>query len=626
MSGLPLSLQMEPVVHTTSTPVSVRERERGQPQTNVKNLPRKHKSKSITALTSSNSPDSKQPSLKWNVLPKIGETLHQRKHSMNVTYTDSMHIAYDPRYNSKLNKFDTFIQFNEQCELSDVITMAPARLESFVKFLNYYYESKKFMTNTEERAFETSHYPGTIDGINFLEVDYLVQLWYLQCLRFLHKTRSLSFSPSIVKSLLQRRQRAKHRSVSNGFVDPDILVIRSNTSDSFWGWQVAYDEPSLNIVDYEFEVSIFSKGRQDILALPMCATLSNLAVRDVMGRSTDDLEDGISPIDSLEQQERSDSDVSSTTADSAGKNSINSRNSSTASNKLMKAAHAGTSGLAHLFKKKSSTALSTASPTLDAITTADTMNPTPAISDSGTLTLKNKWLENYYSKKLSNYSSVHSPCCYETPISTPLEKGFDEKKMLEYKLQYLKIKLPFQDNSIPSMLCPNLWFHLRFDKWKSVLQEIYRCLVPGGSIQTEDSDFKGSSIDADDECSNATTSEFRKILDAAALEAMKENIQIFPMRHLVHMLNEVGFVNVKCCILSLKRGDLVNNLGFMYEFMAMCHYDSIVKRYLSDPSLYPEDTYPPTFPMRYFNERINSVDNHVGALRMVCITAEKPLR
>ena len=115
-------------------------------------------------------------------------------------------------------------------------------------------------------------------------------------------------------------------------------------------------------------------------------------------------------------------------------------------------------------------------------------------------------------------------------------------------------------------------------------------------------------------------------MDAAALEAMKVNIQIFPMRHLVHMLNEVGFVNVKCCILSLKRGDLVNNLGFMYEFMAMCHYDSIVKKYLSDPSLYPEDTYPPTFPMRYFNEHINSVDNHVGALRMVCITAEKPLR
>lgn len=618
---------MQPVVPTaTASSLPDRARDRGQQQNsdkmlqnNDKMLPRRLKSKSVTMSRSS--ADDRLPNLKWNVLPKIGETLHQRKHSMNITYTDSMHVAYDPRYNPKLNKFDMFIQFNEQCQLTDAISMAPRRLESFVKFLNYYHESKKFMTNTADICSDTSHYPGTIDSINFLEVDYLIQLWYLQCLRVLHKTQSLSFSSSIVKSLLQRRQRSKNRSISNGFVDPDILVIRSNMSDSLWGWQVAYDEPSLNVVDYMFDVSIFSKSGQSKLSA--LTAVDKLTVKDVMGRSTDELDDYVSPTDSLEPLQTSDSDISSTTTDSLGKDL---KSSPPNSNKLMKAAHAGTSGLAHLFKKKSNLVIPTVSPTLDPIAN-DLLNASPAAtSDTGNLTLKNKWLENYYSKKLSNFSSVHSPFGHETPVSSPSEDEADTKKMLDYKLQYLKVKFPFEDNSTPSILCPGLWFHLRFDKWKTVLQDIYRCLVPGGSIQTEDFDFKGSTIDSENHCSNSTTLELRKILDAAALEAMKENIQIFPMRHLVYTLNEVGFVNVKCCILSLKRGDLVNDLGYMYEFMAMCHFDSIVRKYLPDPSLYPENTNPPTFPLRYFNERINSVDDHVGALRMVCVTAEKPLR
>ena len=164
----------------------------------------------------------------------------------------------------------------------------------------------------------------------------------------------------------------------------------------------------------------------------------------------------------------------------AGKSNTN----STAPNKLMKAAHAGTSGIAHLFKKKNSNNnMDIVSSTLENLHLGNDGRDS-LHSDTTTLTLKNKWLENHYSKRLSNFSSIHTPPTFEVPSSVD-ETDLENEKMMDYKLQYLKINLPFKDHSIPSIICPSLWFHLRFDKWKVVLQELYRCLVPGGSLQTE---------------------------------------------------------------------------------------------------------------------------------------------
>lgn len=620
MSALPLSLQMQPV--SSKSPIS---RETDSKNKGV-TLPRKSKSNNTRTGAAGGSRGS---NVKWNVLPKIGETLHPRKHSMNVTYTDSTHVFYDPRYNRRLNKVDVFMQFNEQCPLEDVVTMAHTRLESFAKFLNYYYESRKFMMSDTDKFTESSHFPREIDGINFQEVDYLVQLWHLQCLRFLNQTKSLLFSSGVVKSLLQRRQNMKHGFGHGQFDDTDILVIRSDMSDSFWGWQVAYDEPSLNVIDYVLDVSLLSRNVER--GLTRQSSTKKLSVRDIMGRSAEDIADSSSSTDSLEHQNQSDSDISSTnTTESPERDSFAAaRQPPASSSKFFKAAHAGSSGIVHFFKKKSTSGLSTTPSMVDIGTTPNTdplSTPPPSADGTSTFTLKNKWLENHYSRKLSNFLSVHTPPHYHAPTPSSSEEDVDEKKMIDYKLQYLKIKLPFNDNSIPSILCPSLWFHLRFDKWKTVLEEFYRCLIPGGSLQTENFDFKGSSIDSEDQCSLGTTRELRKILEAASLEAMKDNIQVLPMRHLVFLLNEIGFVNVKCCVMSLTRGDMTNDLGCVYEFLSMYHYDTIIRRHLWDPSLFPENTNPATFPLRYFNEHNGKVDTHVGALRLVCITAEKPLK
>ena len=55
--------------------------------------------------------------------------------------------------------------------------------------------------------------------------------------------------------------------------------------------------------------------------------------------------------------------------------------------------------------------------------------------------------------------------------------------------------------------------------------------------------------------------EVKAIKDVVSMEAVKLGVQVFPMRQLVQVLKTVGFVNIKHSVLSLKRGDLRQNMG-----------------------------------------------------------------
>lgn len=583
----------------------------------------------------SSSGSQKASSLKWNALPKIGETLHERKHSMNVTFMDSMHVAYDPRYNPKLNVVDTFIQFNEQCPLSDVVTLSSERLYSFAKFLNYYYESRKFMTDKGNKLLPNLSYPGEVDGINFLEIETLIQLWYVQTIRFLHKTQSLTFSSGTTKWLLQRRQRRRNRSHahphlplhlnthfgSNTAIDPDVLLVRSGKDDKLWGWQVAFDEPNLNVLDFVIDLSMLNQdGKSSDILL---RSQERIVVTDVMGRPTEQISS--STIPTATELEDSKFHLNSSDAVSLAEKAQESASISNPK-KSKKTSHVGPVGIASLFKKKGGQVppqQNTHEP--EHHFPLGSLSSIPASVESGRIALKSKWLENHLSRRLSNFTRIYSPTIFEMPAPSSDERqSVDGSKLLDYKLQYLRMKLPFQENSIPSILCPGMFCLVRYDKWRTVLTEFFRCLCPGGTLQTEMFDFKGSPADAENKSSDPITIEFKKIMDAAALEAIKKNIQVYPVRNLVALLNKIGFINVKCCVLSFKRGDLVNELGFVYEFLSMYQYDTLVRRFLDDPSKYPEGTNPSTFPLRYYKERAGKIHDDMGALRMVCITADKP--
>ncbi|CUS21279.1 LAQU0S02e10110g1_1 [Lachancea quebecensis] len=652
----------------------------------------------------------------WNTLPKIGETVHSHKHSLNVVVLNvngtPREIIYDPRYNPFFSKLEIFYMFNAQTPLSDCYTHAKTRLESFVKFLDVYHSSRQYASaclpfNVSVAANATSGgYPSYTAGIDYREIGEIVQLWYLQSLKFMLDNNSFLFSNEIVDYLVnyEPHKNANIKKELSGSGSPlsalqetisraDILLIRCTFEEEL-GWQLALDEPNWNIVDLFVDLSFLGKlttenereessgnatsvtvdadgdttlsppssvtsspstsattsssdisygkvsesimrepvrSGNDIFVDPQtevpnssCAKACHVIVQDCVGRDLDKLATEMRARSLSESRRPSISQNSSEESISSQKQSQTSKKDQPA--KSLK----GSTGLgiSNFFRRKNSHASgdkgdnplsSKRAPQSDSIK----MN----------LTIQNSYLDDYYASTLANFRKLVLPshCMFSrrgTPKSSKRDSATSKKQEAKsYQKEFLQVKLPLKDESIPVIVCPDVWFSLEFKKWKGLINELFRCIRPGGFLETSACNLTNVNDCYDLEKSSKefpTLVEMKALTDAISMEAVKAGLQVFPMRHLVGALKAAGFVNIKHTVLSLKRGDLRHNMGFLFEFLAIRNYDYQLRNDLLSSDIKPPGTNPASFPLRYIEEHMGKADEDAGVVRIVLITAQKP--
>ncbi|KAM3159745.1 hypothetical protein ACU8KH_05832 [Lachancea thermotolerans] len=652
----------------------------------------------------------------WNTLPKIGETVHSHKHSLNAVVLNvngtPREIIYDPRYNPLFSKLEIFYMFNAQTPLSDCYTYAKTRLASFVKFLEVYHSSRQYASaclpfNVSVAANATAGgYPSYTAGVDYHEIGEIVQLWYLQSLKFMIDNNSFLFSNEIVDYLVnyepQKNASIKRELSCSGpppsalqetIIRADILLIRCTFEEEL-GWQLALDEPNWNIVDLFVDLSFlgrlttedegedssgnatsttadvdgdttlsppssassspatsattsssdvsYGKVSESLMREPVrsgndifvdpqtdvpetsSARACHVIVQDCVGRDLDKLAAEMRAKGLNETCRPSISQNSSQESFSSQK-----QGQSGKKDQSTKSAKGSTGlGISNFFRRKNSHASgdkgdnplsSKRAPQSDSVK----MN----------LTIQNSYLDDYYASTLANFRKLVLPshCMFtrrETPKPFKRENGASKKQEAKsYQKEFLQIKIPLKDESFPVIICPDVWFSLEFKKWKELINELFRCIRPGGFLETSACNLTNVNDGYDIEKSSKefpTLLEMKALNDVISMEAVKAGLQVFPMRHLVGALKAAGFVNIKHSVFSLKRGDLRHNMGFLFEFLAIRNYDYQLRNDLLSSEVKPPGTNPASFPLRYVEEHMGKADEDAGVVRLVLITAQKP--
>ena len=270
--------------------------------------------------------------------------------------------------------------------------------------------------------------------------------------------------------------------------------------------------------------------------------------------------------------------------------------------------------------------------------------------------LQNEWLENHFCEILSNYKRVGMPTQYYFPkkkssgLTPELSPSSEVKVAPEssqeslnseerlpthnmvnnrgyYGRELLQLKLPFNNDSVPAILCPWIWTTLTRTKWGNLLREIKRCLQPEGYVLAIATDLRVSNSEygGHPEASSKfkTSVERNRVFDLLSIEAMNKGLHIFPTKHLARKFKECGFVNIKTTTLSLKSGDLTTNMGCINEFMI-----TLLWHLLTGSSVGKENSKTSgqvdNMIEKYIKEHWDKVDDHAGCLRTIFIVAQKP--
>ena len=235
----------------------------------------------------------------------------------------------------------------------------------------------------------------------------------------------------------------------------------------------------------------------------------------------------------------------------------------------------------------------------------------------------------------------------EPPLSSPISSNSDNsfpnegldraKSAAIYGKEYLKLRLPFASDTIPAVICPWVWTSLSYYKWKALLREIYRSIIPGGyalaivpDLRISNTYYTGILGNADAEKANNSSEEFLttkerdKTFDAMAIDAINKGLHIHPTKHLTRTFKDVGFTGIKSSVLSLKTGDFKTDMGFLNEFNSLDMWDYMLRRQLPDSSCPPKDTDPTTLFKRYVEEHIGKIDDNAGCFRTLYVVAQKP--
>lgn len=609
----------------------------------------------------------------WNYLPKVGSSVLVRTHSFNVISVpidgEIKQILYTPLYNKNFRRMNVFLSFNMDTKPWDALIHSRKRLVSFASYTKHYLKSRTyayqcypfFLQGLTEEDMKTQNYVSYNASHDYTEIELIIALWRIQSQKLLFSTNSIIFSSEVIQGLLQRKTSTRAQSAVQGTVflqqseadqittrpvltepleEIDVLLLRGLPDDLF-GWQLAYDEPNLNIVDYSLDTSPWSAQEGEGPASNETHSTSDSFQGSKIVTKKEDIEridtDNIAHYlyDCMDRR-ISDltEDVALSTAQKTSTDEGSGRQGSLADSSKKKSSHGKLgkrSGLANLFKRKHAH-----------FTPHTTHSEPPApTSPEGKIggrsqSIQNAWLEDYFGKCLGNYKRIRMPTQYFLPQEAISEesdhseedKKAEARKAFLYNKESLQIVLPFADNVIPSIYVPWLWVELGYTRWKSLLREMYRCLIPGGFALGTVYDLKVTNTftNPTEESTQEfpTTIEREKAYDAMTLEAMNNGIHVYPTRHIVQAFKEVGFSNIKYSIISLQTGDLATDMGCLNELLNQIACDIQLRSLMPDPSKPPKDTEPSTLFQRYTSEHLDKIDENAGCIRAVLVVAQKP--
>lgn len=662
----------------------------------------------------------------WNKLPALGTSILKKGPNYNqvLVHKDGKkkELHYDPSYNQHLPEMHIFLNFNSDTSQGDALTYARERLTEYVRFVSDYLKVRKY-------AFEC--YPFNIQLASTIETELreyvsynathiynemgmVIQMWYYQAQKLLLQSNSLLFSTEVVQHLLKTKtssrkhqqqinnQLAKDESSSvlsakpDSFAhhrtgskkthhklctDIDILVIRPQLIVQI-GWQLACDEPSLNIGDFPLDLSPWLHDEEDRKIISQTASSvpkescyklvsdeSELEVLndenahsvlvDCMDRSytllqeqdkfevdTNDKDSGLFNVEGEKQHDELPKLKKSTTKTNKKSGFVNffkRKHTHEDSTDNLTSPTIATNKPDHAKAKLKDLSLGEPMVNLPSNLASPSLSIAPKSNKDNVNSLLNSttWLVDYYSNLMNNYKKVTLPTQFiipdeiqesvNTTNSSERPKSLQRKpsNALLYGKEYLQLRLPFKDNSLPAIYCPWVWSELPHSKWKALLREMYRTVTPGGYVMAVAADISMSNTFSvnDPELNESTfktTIERDKTYDAVSLEAINRGLHIHTTKHLSKAFKESGFINIKSSILSLKTGDLDTQMGFLNEFLAIVHWDHMMRKVFPDASNPPKDTDPTTLPMRYFEEHLGKVDDNAGCYRMLFLVARKP--
>ncbi|CCC71449.1 hypothetical protein NCAS_0H01390 [Naumovozyma castellii] len=662
----------------------------------------------------------------WNELPKATSSVLIRKGNLNKVEVKKdgikKMVEYDPMYNKRLAEMDLFFTFNLNSTPKDALINSKKRVLSYTSFLTDYLKVRK-------SAFES--YSLDVDVITSIEtvlksyisfnplydygeIERILELWYLQADKFLLQSNSGIFSNEIIQYLLKRKSLLRQSNQSNNnsleaiesskvtfneayddktegkvgndsligyqYHDIDILLIRPKLCHQR-GWQLAYDEPSLNIADFELDTSPWlehgSASSPTITEGKTMASNMDKYIPKNMGMvkgiptlkivkdmsELKELDSETAPnymVDCMDRKifaSKSNRPSSVDEAALAGEQQQQQQQQQdiTASKRNKKGRNKNTrkSGMLNFFKRKHSQLTLPASSVTPTSAGSIISEKTMSTGDQNENN-QNIWLEDYFCKALSNYQRVILPTQYILPgdgkllqvqttesddsslsLSSRSKESSNfkshEKNALLYGKEFLQIRLPFKTDSIPTISCPGIWTNLTYNKWRALLREMYRCIIPGGYITAIVADIKVSNSyreqnDTDDDTLFETTLERDKSFDAMTLEAINKGLHIHPTKHMTKSFKEVGFTGIKSTVLSLKTGDFKDDMGCLDEFVFLQNWDYTLRRQLPDGANPPKGLDPTTLFDRYVKEHWGKIDDNAGCFRTLYIVAQKPKR
>lgn len=603
----------------------------------------------------------------WSLLPKVGSSILIRTHSFNLISVpidgEIKQILYTPCYNKNFKQMNIFLSFNMDTKPKDALVHSRKRLVSFGNYITHYLKSRMyayqcypfFLQGLSEEDIKTHNYVSYNASHDYTEIETLISLWFFQAQRVFYNTNSVFFSAEVIQSLLQRKANTRHQSAVQNtllvqqsdmdspkpvptdlFQEIDILLLRPLTEGQM-GWQLAYDEPNLIVADYPLDITPWTTNEEDADKAFRKEASSSSTLRIVTKEESLEFLDTHTAsqyfFDCMDRNisELGDEYIPSISQKTSSSEEFNLKEAATADSKK-KAAHGKLgkrAGLANLFKRKHTHSI----PQKFIQETAETSSPETKAAGR-TQSIQNVWLEDYFSKFLANYRKLKLPTQFFLPqdastarsVSSDDEKTAARKAFL-YNKETIQIVLPFPENTLPSIFAPRIWSSLCYTKWKSMLREMYRCIVPGGFALATAYDLRVSNTLTaanDDGTQFPTILERDKTYDAISLGAINNGIHIFPTKHLAQAFKEVGFTNIKYSLLSLKVGDLSTEMGCLNELFSQIIWDSLFRREVPDPSKTPKDTDPTTLVQRYITEHLDKIDENAGCLRTILIVAQKP--
>ncbi|CAL9728332.1 hypothetical protein MOUN0_D01706 [Monosporozyma unispora] len=715
----------------------------------------------------------------WNILPMNDAQCLIKTPKYNIINIEIdgqiKQLKYVPSYNNKLALLDIFCSFNKESKTSDSLKFSKERLRSCTQVVVKALRIKKEVLSLSDQdsispknnVLISLSKSSVVDSYvkdddeemtdDRSQVDIVIHLWHLQLQKFLLQKNSLFYSNEALQNLMQRKalsrksiKQQRHHSkkdstpiagenvlyiqpvddgeahkvspvISDNIDEIDILVVRPPLA-YLTGLQLAYDEPSLNVADFQINsISWLSTSISEDTVLDTTAKIGKDHLSKVKIVSEESELEYLSKsnadqyiVDCLGRQYHEgffgdDNESIGNSSDSSGLSEsttelfsalpqlVKEESSNTSmrfSSNPSLAESTGSikeehplpkkkpsnkkSSIVNFFRRKhhqhqpeeQQSKQSLIPPTLNKQTSQSTVTTSnvgssarssvrkynPSISRSFQSSRysaaqdpslhQTLWLEDHFTDMLSNYKRIDMPTQYYLPkdCGSPLSPNVSSseedlvnktstnnastnkseeniKTGTSYNQQFLQLRLPFADNSIPAIYCPWVWGILPRKRWHVLAKELFRIVESEGYVLAVQSDISPTNTNPV-ESKFKTALEKEKIFDSVAINAINQNLFIHPTKHLSNIFKEHGFTNIKASSLSLKLGDCVTEMGCLNEFACLMAINFVFRHEMDHREGESKD--PAVVLEQYIEEHWGKIDDNAGTFRISYVIAQKP--